>query len=133
MNVILSIKPKYVEKILSGEKRYEFRKRIFKKDVDRVFIYATSPIKKIVASFVPGEIVEDTPEDMWNRFGDISGTSKEDFFDYFKGKEKGFVIEIKELETFKEPLDPYSTIEGFRAPISFQYCELDQLPTSLSV
>ena len=25
MDVILSIKPKYVEKILSGEKQYEFR------------------------------------------------------------------------------------------------------------
>ena len=28
MNIILSIKPKYVDKILSGEKRYEFRKQI---------------------------------------------------------------------------------------------------------
>jgi predicted transcriptional regulator len=27
MNVLLSMKPKYVEKVLSGDKRYEFRKR----------------------------------------------------------------------------------------------------------
>ncbi len=58
MNVIFSIKPKYVERILSGEKKYEFRKRIWKKQVDRVFIYASSPVKKIVASFVPIGVVE---------------------------------------------------------------------------
>jgi len=31
MNVLLSMKPRYVEKVLSGEKKYEFRKRIWKK------------------------------------------------------------------------------------------------------
>ena len=33
MNVLLSIKPRFVEKILEGEKRFEFRKGIFKQDV----------------------------------------------------------------------------------------------------
>ena len=30
MDVLLSIKPKYVDAILKGEKKYEFRKIIFK-------------------------------------------------------------------------------------------------------
>jgi len=47
MNVLLSIKPKYVEKIVNGEKQYEFRKRIFRnKNVRKAFIYSTSPTKK---------------------------------------------------------------------------------------
>jgi type I restriction enzyme S subunit len=40
MDVILSIKPKYVQSIIEGDKRYEFRKAIFKnRTIDRVFIY----------------------------------------------------------------------------------------------
>ncbi len=35
VKALLSVKPEYAEKILSGEKIYEFRRRIFKrKDVD---------------------------------------------------------------------------------------------------
>ena len=40
MNVILSIKPEFVEKIFSGEKQYEYRKILFKQKVDTVYIYA---------------------------------------------------------------------------------------------
>ncbi|MBI6731014.1 ASCH domain-containing protein, partial [Pseudomonas amygdali] len=42
MKVLLSIKPEYAEKILQGEKRFEFRKSVFKNpDVRTVVIYAT--------------------------------------------------------------------------------------------
>lgn len=123
MNVLLSMKPKYVEKVLSGEKKYEFRKRIWKKEVDRVFIYSTSPVKRIVASFKPGEIVEGPPEELWNQFSITSGINKDDFFDYFRFKDKGFAIKIKELEIFDEPVDPYSAIKGFRASVGFRYID----------
>lgn len=33
MEVLLAIKPEFVEKIFSGEKKYEFRKVVFKKEV----------------------------------------------------------------------------------------------------
>ena len=35
MNLIISIKPQFVEKILSGEKKYEFRRRIYRKEVEK--------------------------------------------------------------------------------------------------
>ena len=48
MKVILSIKPEFVEKIINGEKKFEYRRKIFKKDVEKVLIYASSPIKLVV-------------------------------------------------------------------------------------
>jgi predicted transcriptional regulator len=40
MDVLLSVKPKFVEKIISGTKRYEFRKIIFKEnEINRIYIY----------------------------------------------------------------------------------------------
>ena len=46
--IILSIHPSHIEKILSGEKRYEYRKRI-PTDIRYIVVYATAPIKMIVA------------------------------------------------------------------------------------
>ena len=65
MNVILSIKPEFVEKIFSGEKQYEYRKILFKQKVDTVYIYASHPISKIVGEFKIDEILCDTPGNIW--------------------------------------------------------------------
>ena len=46
MNLLISIKPEFVNKILANEKLYEFRKSIFKQKVDKIFIYSTYPVKK---------------------------------------------------------------------------------------
>jgi len=47
MNVLLSIKPKYASQIIEGNKRYEFRKSVFKnRDLDMVYIYSSSPVKR---------------------------------------------------------------------------------------
>ena len=45
--IILSIHPKHIEKILSGEKRYEYRKRI-PLDINYLIVYATAPPKKLL-------------------------------------------------------------------------------------
>ena len=48
--LLLSIKPEYVEKILQGEKKYEYRKRLAKEDVSYIYVYSTAPSMKVVAS-----------------------------------------------------------------------------------
>lgn len=46
-----------------GEKKYEFRKRIFKReDVDTIVIYSTSPCCRVVAEASIAEIIQDSPE-----------------------------------------------------------------------
>jgi predicted transcriptional regulator len=120
--VLLSIKPKYVREILNGNKQYEFRKQIFRdRTRDVAFIYASSPIKKIVACFQLGEIVEGHPDYLWEQLRDLSGVSEKEFFDYFSGKENGFAIRIDELERFIEPIDPAETFDNFVPPQSFCY------------
>ena len=122
MNVILSIKPRYVEKITTGEKQYEFRKTIFRdKQVRSVYIYATAPTKKIIGSFDIGRIIEDHPNNLWRSLWNVSGISKQDFFTYFTNKQKGFAIEIKKLNLFDMPIDPHDVISDFHPPQSFSY------------
>ena len=121
MNVLLSIKPTYIEEIQKGNKGYEFRRAIFKNKPDEIVIYASSPVKKIIGSFSVGEIIEDTPDNLWNNFKEKAGINKKDFFEYFKGKTNGFALEIKEFKPLSEPFDPYKNMPQFRPPQSFAY------------
>lgn len=60
MKVLLSIKPEYAQKIFAGEKKYEYRKRIFKRnDVDMIVVYVTKPVGKVVGEFEIAEILEE--------------------------------------------------------------------------
>lgn len=122
--VLLSIKPKYVREILSGVKQYEFRKQIFKNALTKtVFIYSSSPQKKIVACFRVGKIVEGHPDYLWEQFWDISGLSEQEFFDYFSDRDIGYAIRINDLEAFPIPVDPHTVFERFVAPQSFCYVD----------
>lgn len=126
-DVILSIKPVYANAILEGVKTVEFRKRVFKKNVDKVFIYSSSPIKMIVGYFTFSNIVEDTPENLWKIFHQVGGINKDDFFEYYKETEKGFGIVIKEVVKFEVEKDPIEFIENFTAPQSYVYLERELL------
>lgn len=58
MKALLSIKPEFVEKILSGEKLVEYRKAVFKRpEVKSVVIYSTMPDGLIVGEFEIGQIL----------------------------------------------------------------------------
>ena len=123
MNVLLSIKPKYASQIIEGNKKYEFRKSVFKnRDLDMVYIYSSSPVKRIVGAFSIKNIIEKHPEQLWGECKDFSGIDKGDFFDYFRGKEKGFAIEIGDVEVF-DPINPKDVIPDFVPPQSFCYTD----------
>ncbi len=122
MNVLLSIKPIYGEAILSGVKKYEFRRTIFKRnDIERIYIYSNSTVKKIVGEFEIGNVLEGTPQEIWDTCHEYGGISKTDFFRYFEGSKRAFGIKIKNVKRFSEPIDPYSTIDNFTPPQSFYY------------
>jgi type I restriction enzyme S subunit len=124
MDVILSIKPKYVQSIIKGDKRYEFRKSIFKnRTINRVFIYSSAPVKQIVALFEIGTILEDHPAVLWDTVREYAGIDDREFFSYFAGKTRGYAIGIENVQEFDAPIDPRASIPGFVPPQS--YCYLD--------
>ncbi|AZJ36440.1 hypothetical protein D6T69_13280 [Tenacibaculum singaporense] len=122
-SVILSIKPIYAQAIMSGEKKVEFRKKIFKRPVDKIFVYSSSPEKKIIGFFTIKEIVEDTPKNLWKEFNEVGGINKDDFFNYYQEAETGFSIKISQVEKFKIGIDPADFFENFYAPQSYIYLE----------
>lgn len=123
MNVILSIKPRFVEEILAGRKRYEFRKHGFKRPVRTVYIYSSSPVRRIVGEFELGSVIEGKPLDLWQQTKAYSGISKTCFDEYFTNHLVGFALEIKSLRKYSNPINPYLRDKSFRAPQSFCYIE----------
>jgi predicted transcriptional regulator len=122
MDVLLSIKPRFVAAIIDGRKKYEFRKNKFSKnDINRLYMYSTATIKKIIGIFKITEVIEDSPSALWDRLKDQAGISEDEFFEYFRNKEKGFALEIKEVERFEKPLDPKILFPNFVPPQSFCY------------
>ncbi|MBM4339650.1 MAG: hypothetical protein FJ110_08895 [Deltaproteobacteria bacterium] len=127
MNVLLSIKPKYVDLIKSGIKKYEFRRKIFSKAGRcKIFIYSTSPVKKITGVFDASMIHRDSPYRIWDMCGTYSGLSEEEFFQYFRGCEIAYAIEIKNLVTFDRPHDPSDYFLEFTPPQSYRYFDPQQ-------
>ena len=125
-DAILSIKPIYANQILNGSKKVEFRKRKFKKKVDRVYIYSSSPTKMMVGYFTIKDIVEDTPANLWKKFKDVGGIDEDSFFEYFKDNEVGYSIVINNVEQFKAERDPIEFLENFTAPQSYIYLEREK-------
>ncbi|HDT8147195.1 TPA: hypothetical protein RD696_002696, partial [Enterococcus faecalis] len=46
--ILLSIHPKFVDKIMTGEKKFEFRRVIAKRNPNKIIIYSTSPVCKVI-------------------------------------------------------------------------------------
>ncbi len=123
MKVLLSIKPEYVQKIFKGEKKYEYRKRIFKRtDVESVIVYATKPVGKVIGEFEIAEILEGDPITIWEKTKKYSGIDKKSYIEYFKDNKKGFALFIKNTTIYQEPLDLYEVDPKIKiAPQSFMY------------
>ena len=104
MKVLLSIKPVFALKIFEGTKRYEFRKNIFKKNVEIVVVYASSPVQQVIGEFEIKDILHDDLESIWHETNLYSGISRDFFNSYFINKEKAYAIEIGNLKKYKQPL-----------------------------
>jgi predicted transcriptional regulator len=121
MQVLLSIKPEFADKIFDGQKKYEYRRSIFKnKDVKKVVVYASSPVSKVIGEFEIGEIMFDKLGRLWNKTKNNSGISKEYFSSYFVNKDNGYAIKVEKSHKYKNPICLQSKY-GVPPPQSFCY------------
>jgi predicted transcriptional regulator len=123
VKVLLSIKPKFVESIIKGNKKYEYRKAIFKKNVDTVVIYKTTPFCKIIGEFEIDGILYDTPENIWQITQEFAGITQDYFDKYFYNRKIAYAIKIGNIKQYE--LEPKDIIKQFKAPQSFMYWDVE--------
>ena len=125
MNALISIRPNFCHLIFDGKKIYEYRRRIFmRSDVDKVYVYSSKPISKIVGYFTIKRIISDTPSMIWSQTHEHGGITKKQFQEYFQGHSVAHAIEIDEVVKIN-PINPKEVIKGFTAPQNYCYLEKD--------
>lgn len=132
MKVLLSIKPEYAEKILQGEKKFEFRKAVFKdRSVTTVLIYATMPVGKVIGEFEVDEVLSDSPQVIWSLTSAFSGITQTFFNQYFLGRGTAHAIKVKQARRFDQPLSLKTFVPSGAAPQSFCYVRDTDEPATL--
>ena len=113
MKVLLSIKPEFVREIFAGNKKFEYRKTIFTKNVDKVVVYSTKPEGMIVGEFTVEKIIEQEPKELWEQTQNDSGITKKFFDQYFEGRKKGYALKISSPKLYENPINPFDLFSSF--------------------
>ena len=126
-DVVLSIRPKYSEKIMDGCKTVELRRRfpISAPKGAVAYIYATSPVRAMVGSVEIADVVKLPVSAIWEDYGNYAHIEKIDFDAYFAGLKEGFVLEFANVRPLPRALDLVELRErfGFEPPQSFLYAK----------
>ena len=103
--VLMSIKPEYVNKIFSGEKKYEYRKRICKEKIDRIIVYSTFPIQKVVGELKIKQVLYDKKNNIWNKTNRYGGITKNKYDKYYENCDYAVAYEIEKAILYDKQKD----------------------------
>ena len=122
-NMLISIKPEYVENIFNGSKKYEYRKIRCKQDIDKIIIYSTYPIMKVVGEAKVEKILEDSPDRIWEKTKKYSGIDLNFYQKYFKDRSKAIAYKLTNIKKYNSPKE-LSSYGIKAAPQSFVYIQI---------
>lgn len=131
-NALISIKPCYVEKLISGRKTVEIRSRqVNLPPNSRLWIYSTLP-KACVQAIVQVDYVDvGVPTSIWWKYNGSLGVSKDRFYDYVNGSKLVSAIIVDQV--WGLPVDITlkhlkEKVPGFHPPQFLKYMnEMDPL------
>ncbi|MHB8792895.1 MAG: ASCH domain-containing protein [Thermoleophilia bacterium] len=104
-NAIISLKPRYVDKILAGEKTVELRRRTVRLQMGtRLWIYATMPVGALLAVSEITNVFVGSPEEIWKKYKSRMGITKEEFDRYVKGCMNVTAIELSSIRRIENSL-----------------------------
>jgi predicted transcriptional regulator len=128
-DLLVSMKPRYAERILSGTKIVEIRKKFSEKWVGcKAVLYSSTPQQALVGEARVRSVSSGAPEDVWARFQTGLGCTSSEFSAYVGPAQVVSAIELDDIFPYKEPisLSQISHLlgleEDLRPPQS--YCDL---------
>ena len=119
-NILISINPEHVENIFNGSKKYEYRKIRCKQDIDKIIIYSTYPIMKVVGEAKVEKILEESPDNIWEETKKYSGIDLKFYQKYFKDRSKAIAYKLTNIKKYNDPKE-LSSYGIKAAPQSFIY------------
>lgn len=125
--IILSIRPKYAEKIFKGEKTIELR-RVRPKELQKgslVLVYISSPVKCLYGAFTVKNIIEEPLNKLWTKVRKRAALDRQEYNAYFNNARRGIGIVIAQAWCLSSPLKlkQLQSKHGFCPPQCFQYLD----------
>jgi len=123
--LLLSIRPKYAERIFTGTKTVELRRirpKIMESNI--VLIYVTSPVKSFSGVCKVEKILSEKPNNLWHLIKNRAGVSREEFDNYYKGANEAFAISFNKVWELKKPIELNKIkrhIPNFKPPQGYWY------------
>lgn len=120
--ILLSIKPEYANRIFNGQKRYEYRKRIPKKEVSKIVVYSSAPEQAVIGEVEVIRILKMKPTPLWNYTKADAGISRAKYRKYFSGCATACAFALGSFKKYptSKSLEDFSVQS---APQSFVYLD----------
>lgn len=132
-DVVLSVKPRYADKILDGTKTVELRRR-FSDAIPsgaNAWIYSTTPTKAMTGRATIADVQKMPLRQMWAKHRLSVAINKHEFEAYFSGLESGYAIVLQSPRPLHTPiaLVDLRSFCDFEPPQSYLYAppQLSQL------
>jgi len=129
-HLLLSLKPRYADLVFQRLKTAELRKRFIPSLENRdVFVYVSSPERRLRGGFRVGHVWHGTPEEVWNQVSKIAMVDKRDFDVYYAGQEIAYALQIRSVWEYVNPAS-LETLRNrfpdFVVPQSWRYVRLEE-------
>jgi predicted transcriptional regulator len=129
--MLLSIRPRFAELILNGEKTVELRRvRPDLQEGDLVLLYASSPIRELIGTCTAAGLDVGSASALWKLHGKSAGVTRSEYNAYFAGAAHAVGISIKDPRRVLQPrtlAELRARLPGFVPPQSFSYLSAEEL------
>lgn len=128
--LLMSIKPEYMQKILTGNKTIELRRTRPKvAEGDLIIFYASSPRKAILGAATVISVVAGAPSSIWRKYKREVGITKAVYDSYYSYCNKAYGIILDSVWAYDSPISLEKIRElwdGFVPPQSYRYLSKDE-------
>lgn len=133
--LLLSLRPRFANSILSGSKSVELRRqRINAGSGTPVILYASAPTMGIVGTARIANAQVAAPAELWDQFREQLGLTYEEFETYLTNATHASALELTAVRPLPEPvsLERLRAALAFRPPQSYRYLTQDTVQTLVS-
>ncbi len=123
----MSIHPEFARRIVGGEKLVEFRRRSAVRDLSHILIYATIPVRAVIAVAEIERVERGSPTALWKSFSDVGGIERAGFFRYYAGVTQGIAYVLGRIWSCAVPVALGHLGLPRSAPQGFQYVSAETL------
>ena len=103
--LLITIDPETAQKIIKGEKKYEYTKFHHPHEFEKIIIRVSAPVNQIIGEIEVKEVITGEKTKIWEETKENSGITKEEYEKYYENKETAVVYRLGKVMLYEIPID----------------------------